>query len=87
MVYMDKGTKINILLPDQRLRLKEALKKSKMSQVELANEMGISKTTVHAWHSGVYSPSLRVILRVISIIAKNSGREHKDVLLDLFGIN
>ena len=52
-------------------RLKELRKKNNMTQVQLADKLGVSKGTVAMWETGHRSPSVEMILKLSDVFNRN----------------
>ena len=60
-------------------RLKEIRKQNGLSQVELAEILGVHNITVSRWESSMSFPSVRILLELISLFNVSSD--------DLLGLN
>lgn len=51
-----------------RLRLRQILKAKSLSQLELAQRLGVSKITVNAWATGRSYPSIETLDRIALLL-------------------
>jgi transcriptional regulator with XRE-family HTH domain len=53
-------------------RIKELREQSKMTQTELANKIGITRSSVNAWEMGVSVPSVQYLFELVRIFKISS---------------